>query len=461
MQNELRKGTALALAGALALGLAACGSAPEEESAPADSSASAAQSASDAADSEPVTLKWYTWESNVQDEIEAMAAAYHEVNPNVTVEVEYMGDTNSTEYLEKLDIMAMGGEEMDIVMQPSFATHAARADGGSLLPLDDFMAAEGLTMGDEYVVDTPVNGSYYAFPADLKSWYILINKDDLDAAGLPVPDADWTWDDYVDYAVALTHGEGADKHYGSFMQATNDRYCYLPMWTEKDDDPFFKDENTLNFDDPIFKEFLELRYQMENELGCQTPYSDVKSLNMNYRDQFFNGKVSMLAIGTYTLPDIANQEKYPHDFVTTFAPIPKWNEDTDGGKTITECHYYGISKTSQHPQEAYDFLRWLTTDGYAYKPSSLSAEVGVDRYETFVSSLSEESKPYYDLEALDELYNGGHWKDNFYTINVTYRASLENMVKEESEKYLLGQQSIDDTIANYQTRGEEIKNDAA
>lgn len=65
---------------------------------------------------------------------------------------------------------------------------------------------------------------------------------------------------------------------------------------------------------------------------------------MNYRDQFFNGKVSMLAIGSYTLPDISNQEKYPHDFVTTFAPIPKWNETTEGGGTITECHYYGISK---------------------------------------------------------------------------------------------------------------------
>ena len=85
----------------------------------------------------------------------------------------------------------------------------------------------------------------------------------------------------------------------------------------------------------------------------------------------------------------------------------------------------------------------------------------MDRYETFVSSLQEEDKQYYDLEALDNLYNSGHWKDNFYTINVTYRASLETMVKEESEKYLLGQQSIDDTIANYQTRGEEIKAEAS
>ena len=453
MKQGIKQGTALALAAAMTVGLVGCSG--------ASSSSSAATDAESTASTEPVTLKWYTWESNVQDEILAMAQAYSTVNPNVTVDVEFVGDANSTAYLEKLDIMTMGGEEMDIVMQPSFATHSSRAASGSLLPLDEYMAAEGVTMGEEYVVDTPVDGSYYALPADIKSWYVLINKDYLDEAGLAVPDFDWTWEDYKDYAVAMTVQDGAETRYGSFMQATNDRYCYLPMWVEKEDDPFFKDENTLNFDDPLFKDFLELRYEMENELGCQTPYSDVKSLNMNYRDQFFNGKVAMLAIGSYTLPDISNHEKYPHDFLTTFAPIPKWNESTDGGKTITECHYYGISKNSKHPQEAYDFLRWLTTDGYAYKPSSLSAKVGVDRYETFVSSLQEEDKQYYDLEALDNLYNSGHWKDNFYTINVTYRASLETMVKEESEKYLLGQQSIDDTIANYQTRGEEIKAEAS
>ncbi len=413
-----------------------------------------------AEEGEPVTLTWYTWETSLQDEIMAMAQSYSQVKPNVTVEVEFMGDENSAEYLEKLDIMTMGGEEMDIVMQPSFATHSARAASGSLLPLDNYMQAEGIVMGDEYVIDTPVEGSYYAFPADLKSWYVLLNKDDLDAAGLEVPGFDWTWEDYKEYAMKLTWGEGAETHYGSFMQATNDRYCYLPMWVEKQDDPFFKDENTFNFDDPIFKDFLELRYDMENISKCQTPYSDVKSLSMNYRDQFFNGNVSMLAIGSYTLPDISNQDKYPHSFVTTFAPIPKWNEDTEGGSTITECHYYGISKNSAHPQEAYEFLRWLTTDGYEYKPSSICAMVGVNRYESFVSDLSEEAKAYYDLEALDRLYNGGQWKDNFYTIMTTYRASLESMVKEESEKYLLGQQSIEDTISNYQTRAEEIKAEA-
>ena len=448
MKTKTTRITAAVLVSAIAVcGLAGCGKSETAESSKAEAGAQTAAGASD----EKVTLSWYTWEANVQDELQAMAEEYTKVNPNVTVQVEVMGDANSTSYLEKLDVMTMGGEEMDIVMQPSFATHSARAASDALLPLDDFMKAEGITMGEEYVIDTPVNGSYYALPADLKSWYVLM---------LPVPGFDWTWEDYKEYAVKLTHGEGADTHYGSFMQASNDRYCYLPMWAEKQDDPFFKDENTLNFDDPLFKEFLEYRYDLENVSKCQTPYSDVKALSMNYRDQFFNGKVSMLAIGSYTLPDISNQEKYPHDFVTTFAPIPKWNETTEGGGTITECHYYGISKNSTHPQEAYDFLRWLTTEGYQYKPSSLSAQKGVDRYETFVSNLSEDAKKFYDLDALNNLYNSGDWKDNFYTINTTYRSSLESMVKEESEKYLLGQQSIEDTVANYQKRAEEIKADA-
>lgn len=457
MKAKTTRITAAVLVSAVAVcGLAGCGKSETAENSKAEVGAQTEAGASD----EKVTLNWYTWEANVQNELQAMAEEYTKVNPNVTVQVEVMGDANSTSYLEKLDVMTMGGEEMDIVMQPSFATHSARAASDALLPLDDFMKAEGITMGEEYVIDTPVNGSYYALPADLKSWYVLMNKDDLDEAGLPVPGFDWTWEDYKEYAVKLTHGEGADTHYGSFMQASNDRYCYLPMWAEKQDDPFFKDENTLNFDDPLFKEFLEYRYDLENVSKCQTPYSDVKALSMNYRDQFFNGKVSMLAIGSYTLPDISNQEKYPHDFVTTFAPIPKWNETTEGGGTITECHYYGISKNSTHPQEAYDFLRWLTTEGYQYKPSSLSAQKGVDRYETFVSNLSEDAKKFYDLDALNNLYNSGDWKDNFYTINTTYRSSLESMVKEESEKYLLGQQSMEDTVANYQKRAEEIKADA-
>ena len=69
-----------------------------------------------------------------------------------------------------------------------------------------------------------------------------------------------------------------------------------------------------------------MRYDMENVDHCSTPLADVKALNMNYRDQFFNGNIAMLPMGTFMLSDIGN-EKYSPDFVTTFARQPLWDKD--------------------------------------------------------------------------------------------------------------------------------------
>ena len=456
MKAGRKKILSLMLAGATAVSLmTACGggnggSAANEE----------ITSAADLADKEDVTLKFYSWESNCSKEILDAANAYHEANPNITVEVEFLGDTNSTEYLKKIDLMIMGNEDMDVVMQPSLAQHSSRANGGALMSLNQFMDAEGIKMKEEYVIDTPVNGEYYGIPNQVKSWYVLINKNHLEEAGLDVPDFEWTWEDYKEYSVALTKGEGANKRYGSFMQAANDRYAYLPIWVEKDDNPYFLNENDLNFNDPLLKSFLEYRYDLENVTKSQVPYSDVKSLNMNYRDQFFNEKVSMLVIGSYTLADISNQEKYPHDFVSTFAPIPRWDESTEAGRTITEGHYYSIAKTSKHPQEAYDFIRWFTTDGMEYFKSSVSAASGVDRVESFLAGIYEEDEKYYDIDALNNLFNNELWKDNIYKIAPVYQSQLESMLKEEVEKYLLGQQDIDTTIEALNVKGKEIQEEA-
>ena len=40
----------------------------------------------------------------------------------------------------------------------------------------------------------------------------MVNKGHLDEAGLEIP-TEWTWDDYRDYAKAMT----TDEHYGSYL----------------------------------------------------------------------------------------------------------------------------------------------------------------------------------------------------------------------------------------------------
>ena len=96
-----------------------------------------------------------------------------------------------------------------------------------------------------------------------KSWFVLINKNYLDEAGLPVPELDWTWADYRDYANKMTQGEGASKRYGSYFHSW-DHYNYMGMWSNYPDNPMFNaDMTAVNFDHPMFKEWLQFRYDME------------------------------------------------------------------------------------------------------------------------------------------------------------------------------------------------------
>ena len=197
----------VALLGSLML--AGCAS-QSTTAAPAATTAAAAGETT-AASTEPVTIRFTSWQSMYADQDKLVAAEYQKTHPNVTVEFEYFGDMNATEYLKKTDLMIMGGEAIDIVMAPSPGEYSRRAQSGSYLALNDLLAAEGKALTDLYVIDTQVDGKYFAIPADLKSFFVMINKDMLDKAGLPVPSLDWTWDDYREYAKKMTSGEGAQR----------------------------------------------------------------------------------------------------------------------------------------------------------------------------------------------------------------------------------------------------------
>ena len=106
------------------------------------------------------------------------------------MQFDYVGDMNSNDYLTKTDIMLMGGEAMDILMAPNYASYIVRAESGSYLSLDDYFTEEGTTAEDAYNVIVRVNDQTYGIPGEMKYNLVLINKDMLDAAGLDVPSLD-------------------------------------------------------------------------------------------------------------------------------------------------------------------------------------------------------------------------------------------------------------------------------
>lgn len=160
------------------------------------------------------------------------------------MEFEYAAENNNSDYLKKVDLMFAGGETFDIAAQPGINEHF-----------------------------------------------------EMDAAGLPVPKPDWTWDDYREYARKLTKGEGVDKVYGSHKHTW--QICnLLGMYSTKLGNPYFKGAaDKLNFGDPNIRGFLQFRYDLENVDKTEMPYFETKSQNVPYRNQWFNQKAAMMPKG--------------------------------------------------------------------------------------------------------------------------------------------------------------------
>lgn len=401
---------------------------------------------------EEITLRFIGWQTNHQEEDRKAAEEYHKRNPNIKVVFDYYGDQNASEYTKKVDLMLMGGEEMDIVATAAVAEHMQRATSGAYMDLTPYFEAEGVKAEDIYSCLPIVDGKVYSMPADWKAWIVLLNKNYLEEAGLPIPDLKWTWQDYRDYAIKLTKGEGAEKRFGGYFHIW-DTFNSMGVFSTKLNNSLLKDDGSLNYDDPNLKKWIEFRNQLENIDKCSIPFSEAKATSVNYRSKFFNGEIAMLPIGTWMINELDDQGKYPHDFQTTVAPLPVF-ENGKPGRTLVEAHFYSVSRNSKHPQEAYDFLRFYTTEGMKLRGVSITAVKGEDRME-YVKQMMEDPK-YCDMETLSKVLNNPDWEDNLFTNVPKYQLKLTKLLTEEVEKYLLGEQDSAKAIEEMMKRGQQI-----
>src|SRR5699024_6548180 len=164
---------------------------------------------------------------------------------------------------------------------------------------------------------------YYGLPGKKNTYLVALNKDDLDDAGLSVP-TDWTWDDYKDYAKKLTEDDG--KHYGSYLHTFNDFYFMLKVLSKSENNFILNEDGSSNMDDPMIKESLKLRYELENEDNSSVPYKDTISQDLDFRQQFFSKEASMIPMTSVMSSEWG---EYEPDFNIAFAPWPKNEKDDD------------------------------------------------------------------------------------------------------------------------------------
>lgn len=446
-----KRGIVCAISLILLLALAACSSANNttQDQSRADGAVNV-ETAGEKEAQEVVTLKFLHWINEDVANWEDLIAIYEAENPGVKIEsVPLVNNNSSPDYIKKLDMLAAAGDEMDLIMFSNIGDFVKRIDAGLLAPISPFLEQEGIDINSEYNNSyKQVNGQYYGLPMKSVTNLIMINKNHLDEAGLEIP-TEWTWEDYREYAKAMTKKE--EDRYGSYLHSWHHFHSLLKVLGNPENPSLFNEDGTSNIDHPLVRESLELRYVMEQEDKSSVPFLETFSQQLNYRQQFFTGRASMIPTGSFMITEWG---EFNPDFEIVWAPWPKNDPNSDVYANVSG-DVISIAESSKHKQEAYDFMRWLTTEGISQQGIWVPAWRGGD----LISSLEKLVQTTANPAAI-------HMESLAHTLTITNAAnvvvpptnSYEAMTEygNEADLYLLGEQDLDTTIKNASEKMKQI-----
>jgi multiple sugar transport system substrate-binding protein len=398
------------------------------------------ESSSSEGNSDEVTLKFYTWINEENGNWEETIKAFEKEHPGINVDLNVLVENmDNLDYLKKLDLDAAAGEKIDVMMFASSEHLSKRVSAGMVEPLDSFIENEDVNVEEEYNMSaSPASseGSYYGLPRKFNNRLVMLNKDHLDEAGLEVP-TDWTWDDYKEYAKKLT----TKDHYGSYLHTWPEFYHSLKLMGKPEENFILKEDGTSNMDDPMFEASLKLRYELEQEDKSSEPYANIISQQLNYRQQFFSEKASMVPMSSYMVTEWGG---FAPEFNIAWAPWPKNNAD-DPAYTFFTADILSIGNKSEHKEEAYEFIRWMTAEGVLVQNKAIPAWENVDLEEVLNDLVSTTEKPeLVDVESLAYTVENAEPAKQF--LPPGYLTETYSAYNAEAEKYLLGEQDLKTTM---------------
>jgi multiple sugar transport system substrate-binding protein len=180
------------------------------------------------------------------------------------------------------------------------------------------------------------------------------NRALFDAAGLDYPDASWTWDDMVDAARDLTEGSGPSKQYGVVMES-----WFAPLFDQvwsNGGEVFSQDGRSCMLDEGAAPAAVQQVVDLYEE-GLSPSPADLTAGSQDPLQTFLSGRAGMwIGSGRWAAYDL--QEAPDLDWA--IAPRPNGNDHQRAN--FFHLAMFAISKGSDSPENAWEFLKYITSD---------------------------------------------------------------------------------------------------
>lgn len=410
---------------------------------------SAQPSGGSQAQAENVTLKWAIWDKETTAYWQALVDAYKEVAPNVTVE---MVDLGSTDYMTVLATELSGsGSDFDVVTIKDVPGYATLVQKNAILPLDDYIAADGvdLSLYSGVTDQVTVDGKLYELPFRNDFWVLYYNKDLFDAKKVAYPTNDMTFAEYDELARKMTDTTFGSQVYGAHYHTWRSAVQLFGVLDGE--------HSILDGKYEFFKPYYEMVLNQEKD-GVTRKYTDLKTEGLHYSAAFSGGDVAMMNMGSWfiatMLTNLQNGEydadlcgnwgivKYPHA------------EGVEAGSTLGTITGLSVTTASDTPDEAWKFVKWVSgTEG-----AKVMAQTG-----NFPAIMTSEAKDI--ITSLEGFPQDDNSKDALEVSNLYLEVPYAENVSEINSildsihgSIMTGEVSVDEGIQKMNTEVQAILN---
>lgn len=374
--------------------------------------------------------------------------AFMKKYPNV--KIKYTRFVNNSQGILKVDTALQGGVPIDVYFSYGSTELIRRVNAGLALDLTDLAKADPFMK--QFVQTDPqltwlFDGKLYSIPTTYYPTFCYLNKDRLDKAGITIPDG-WTVDDYHDIAKELS----APGVYGTFR--------YPEIAVEKlGGNAWYKDGGKeSNFDNPAFKEELDLAVAMEKDGSLFPEKQKLAQKIENYPEPLMvHQKVAMSFNGTSALRYFNNTEEYPRTFPMTFAPEPRPTKGKPFWNTGDRGDSVQISSKSENQKAAWAFVKFWMEEGTPYiaKAGKISPYdvQKKDPDEIVPKVLGPDRDKLYDVDAFKKVYFNKDLKIHLQTI-FTANSEISELTSPLVQQVLMQQIPVDQALQKMKSQAD-------
>lgn len=304
---------------------------------------------------------WHSFVSSTVPALNTLIEDFEKEHPNIDINAQYVPTGDAL--VQKLITSLQSKTAPDISwLHAHFMEDLVQAD--AIYKMDDFInGPNGIPQEDIEDIYPALRqyaswrGTLYSLPMEATNLALLYNKDMFRAAELDPERPPQNWDELRDYARKLTFdkdGDGKNEQTGMFLPVFP-AAGPLSGWMVWQFHPYLwqaggykinLEQTRVMYNEEPGVQALSLWKEMYHELSLDVFTSD-------YDVAFASGNLAMAMDGPWNLP---RYEEILKDMDWAFAPLPAGPVKR---ATIVGGEYLAIFKQSEHPDEAWEFVKWI------------------------------------------------------------------------------------------------------